>query len=191
LSNHGELELILFSFDARFPSVVVDHIRDLVSNYIHAIKWITTFSPYRLQIQTIKLDNVPLTIGPPGVTETSANDNTVILFNRGNQAENYTELEWEAIEEADMDVQRMNLRTGMIAMKEGKTIHQLEQFDIYIYQSTGIQHPAKQQKLKTCIQCGDRAVYQCGDCKEAIYCGKQCQTQHWRMEHKFECKQRF
>lgn len=33
----------------------------------------------------------------------------------------------------------------------------------------------------------DTKLQRCGKCREAFYCGKECQTTHW-MEHKKSCK---
>jgi len=38
-----------------------------------------------------------------------------------------------------------------------------------------------------CAQCGNVAEFQCRRCKEALYCSKACQRQHWRKQHQYNC----
>jgi hypothetical protein len=38
-----------------------------------------------------------------------------------------------------------------------------------------------------CAQCGNVAEFQCKRCKEALYCSKACQRQHWRKQHQYTC----
>ena len=46
-----------------------------------------------------------------------------------------------------------------------------------------------------CAHCGKAAgpagekLVQCTACRQVRYCGKQCQTAHWRAAHQAQCKQ--
>lgn len=42
---------------------------------------------------------------------------------------------------------------------------------------------------KNCWYCGKMGIKMstCSKCKLASYCGKDCQTKHWKQNHKFSC----
>lgn len=47
----------------------------------------------------------------------------------------------------------------------------------------------KDPSRRECANCGtaDLPLHNCGQCKVTPYCGKPCQTQHWRAGHKGRC----
>ncbi|KAH9867251.1 hypothetical protein IAQ61_007843 [Plenodomus lingam] len=45
------------------------------------------------------------------------------------------------------------------------------------------------QPLTTCAACGNPATDKCSGCRSINYCGKFCQTTHWK-SHKLTCEQR-
>lgn len=50
----------------------------------------------------------------------------------------------------------------------------------------------KPQKLKIekkCMTCGKEASKCCSRCKLVYYCSAECQTAHWKKEHKLKCSQ--
>eukprot|EP00922_Rhytidocystis_sp_ex-Travisia-forbesii_P059512 GHVS01088249.1.p1 GENE.GHVS01088249.1~~GHVS01088249.1.p1 ORF type:complete len:411 (-),score=54.57 GHVS01088249.1:175-1407(-) len=49
------------------------------------------------------------------------------------------------------------------------------------------QTPPKQPK-QVCLVCGGVGRLVCAQCKVARYCGRECQTQHWRAGHKTDCR---
>jgi hypothetical protein len=44
----------------------------------------------------------------------------------------------------------------------------------------------KRTRCYTCGQC-DKILMKCGKCILTSYCGKECQTIHWKLEHKYFC----
>ncbi|KAF3329635.1 ubiquitin carboxyl-terminal hydrolase 18-like protein [Carex littledalei] len=40
-----------------------------------------------------------------------------------------------------------------------------------------------------CVTCGHSGSKKCSGCKRVRYCSQQCQTKHWRADHRFKCKQ--
>lgn len=45
---------------------------------------------------------------------------------------------------------------------------------------------------RPCFACGkERARRTCAGCKQAVYCGAECQRSHWKAGHKFQCKEHF
>lgn len=48
------------------------------------------------------------------------------------------------------------------------------------------------QSLPSCANCGrTRHLVQCSKCKKTNYCGKECQTRHWKLGHKKVCSSLF
>ena len=45
-------------------------------------------------------------------------------------------------------------------------------------------------KPVACFNCGtrDAELKTCTGCKQVAYCGKHCQSTHWKVIHKYECK---
>ncbi|KAJ4758160.1 Ubiquitin carboxyl-terminal hydrolase 19 [Rhynchospora pubera] len=48
---------------------------------------------------------------------------------------------------------------------------------------------ASEIEEEVCISCGNSGSKKCSGCKRVRYCSQQCQSKHWRAEHKFKCKQ--
>lgn len=48
---------------------------------------------------------------------------------------------------------------------------------------------AKDPSRSECANCGtvDLPLHKCGKCKVTMYCGRPCQTQHWKADHKARC----
>lgn len=45
----------------------------------------------------------------------------------------------------------------------------------------------EQQEVNMCGVCGLQGNFRCSKCKCTIYCGKECQTEDWRLGHKVIC----
>jgi ankyrin repeat protein len=43
-------------------------------------------------------------------------------------------------------------------------------------------------KDAVCHMCGKASKFKCSKCKQYRYCGRDCQTAHWKKGHKKECK---
>ena len=190
-SENGNLQLILFSFDARFPDFVTKHIIDLVKQYNYNIKWITTHSGYKLDIPNnmFKL-NTRLTIGPPGIDE-----NTYpVLTTTAYQMDNYPEDEHEELEELEMIESRRNFTFMQEYERENNivdpmfAIPNLELFYMYVYISQSRAKRRKNNESITCVICAQIADKMCSNCKQTFYCSLKCQAKDWRKNHRKQCE---
>ena len=59
--------------------------------------------------------------------------------------------------------------------------------DIHIKMDTDMDMP-KLIQLCSNKECGKAGTRKCSGCEQASYCGVECQTVHWKTEHKLECK---
>lgn len=153
-SKQNTLPLVLFSFDAVMPKKVIDKIRDLARDYQGPqLIWITTFSSYRLGLETKKLAS-RLLIGPAGVTEQDDH-----LVEMSDQSANYPEEEWKRMEQEQEQQQKENMKRFVAS---DYTLPQMESFEIHVYRKKG---------NIMCNVCNSRvAEYRCGNCGENI-CG--------------------
>lgn len=175
--NFDDDPLYLFSFDARFPDVVVAHITQLIRRHIQInprspMVWITTFTKRGIESKlnaTIGVKetmlNTKLFIGPTGVDE---NHIPPPIYNMAEQSENYTEEEWEAIDRADAPRARENLRRFI----KDPSIPQLEMFRIFMYHLGG---GSKQLRVENCIVCSALTQTQCSGC-QLPFCSVKCQS---------------
>lgn len=133
--NNGDIRhLVIYSFDSRMPTNVVNHIKDLVRAYDRGpITWITSFNERSLEQTDMRFVSSPslMHIGPVGVTE----DTPRVLYSRAEQSENYTEKQWEEIEAAEYRRAMQNVRMPWI--DEDTPPPQLEEFQMYVYQRRG------------------------------------------------------
>ena len=179
--------IVFFSFDARMPVNVVEHIKELVLNYRgnNGITWISTFSSYKLSINMTELNGY-MRIGPAGVTELT--DDVILTLSE--QFDNYTEQEWSDIERKEEANQLSNMvKTKAYFLKHSHEdklpmIPILEGFKMYYYQSFS---GRKRVKIN-CSVCDQRnPKSQCGKCGTK-YCSKYCQKVDWRKRnHKDSC----
>jgi SAM-dependent methyltransferase len=138
-SNNGKLRLLVYSFDARFPRHVTDHIANLITREyrLGPITWLTCASAYRLGVPEVRELPVHLVLDSPGKGE--------VMLVRGDQEENYPPEEWEELSEAEGMRQLALIRNFGRRKVEP---HQMEYMVVYSY---NWEPQAKHVRINTAI----------------------------------------
>lgn len=166
LQQSGEEQkrhIILFSFDCRMPSNVVQHTISLFKDYPLAITFISTWSPHYCKMQGTLFS--PLVIGANGK----------YVFSADNE-ENFDEDQLDAFDEKTTkqtrDIQKQMQKDGV----EFEPSLLSEQFEMYMYEKV------------MCTNCAIKvAIGLCGHkCGKAAYCSKKCATFDYRRHIKEE-----
>lgn len=125
--------LTIFSFDGRMPMDTVLGLRDKIAKYEGPdVMWVTCFAPRVLNLPEEfehRALKHPLLIGEVGITSKTPG----VLYSRADQVENYSQQEWETLEQAENARAMHNVK---LAMKSDTQLPQLEEWYLHVYHRT-------------------------------------------------------